>query len=193
MEQFVAPRPADSPEVFRTLVGSRLYGNDHANSDFDIFVVTTSRLERETHDMTDEGDFTHRGIDLFLRRVRHGHPMSCEAAFSPVKEFTADGDAWRPLIEGLRVTSPSAMERYERKIREFCFGGYKERFHATRLSFNLEDLRLHGRFDPVMSDRQKDIAHSLASMKGYSLIRKLIPDDTTVLPDNLIRTLERKQ
>lgn len=48
-----------------------------------------------------------------------------------------------------------AHARYRRTIRAFSYGTMKQRRHAVRLGFNLRDLRLSGRFNPVMTTDQQ--------------------------------------
>jgi hypothetical protein len=53
--------------------------------------------------------------------------------------------------------------KYERTIRKFCFGTFKQRRHAVRLSLNLEQMRAEFRFDPQMNSEQADRASQLAT------------------------------
>lgn len=193
--QFIAPAPEDSPEVFRTPSGSRLYGIAHARSDHDIFVVTTSRLRMTSQTVSEDGslDFTYRGVEEFLERAKTGSHQACEAAFSREKVFTEIGDAWRPMIESLRVTGTEAMARYERTIASFSFGDFKRRRHAVRLSFNLADLRMDGRFEPRMTDAQIERANALATeTKDFDLARLLLPGKDIDFDERRIRFLRKR-
>lgn len=141
------------PEViFKTVHGSRLYGFEHAGSDYDTFTVTDSHARRVKQTIDDEGnDRVEVGIYHFLDLAMSGSHQSVEALFSPVKEW-ADTDAarrWRPLVENARVGGGAVFEKYERTIRRFCYGDFKRRRHAVRLRLNLNELRWAHRIDFV--------------------------------------------
>lgn len=130
-------------EIFRTVHGSRLYGFEHAGSDYDTFIVTDSSARRSRQFIAGDQDTFEVGIHRFLELALSGSHQSVEALFSPVKEWadTAAAARWRPLIEGARVGGPEVFEKYERTIRKFCYGDFKRRRHAVRLRLNLDELR----------------------------------------------------
>lgn len=176
MSQYRSPTAEDSPELFRTTSGSRLYGIAHANSDIDIFVVTSSTLRMAVHEVRPDADWSFRGLDYFLGLALSGSHQACEAAFAPAKEFTAEGAQWKPYLDALRVSSPDAFAKYERTIASFSFGDFKRRRHAARLAFNLRMLRAHGRFNPVMTANEIRLANAVAeNLRDTELAAALLP------------------
>lgn len=149
-------------EVFRTVHGSRLYGMAHEGSDDDIFIVNTSERWKARQSMNGEIDTVRVGLDLFLFRAATGSHQTLEAMFSPYKQWSSYGLKYQPMIEHYKVTGTDVFEKYERTIRKFCYGDFKRRRHAVRLSFNLSELRRLGRFNPVMTAGEIVTANAVA-------------------------------
>lgn len=164
-------------ELFRTIHGSHLYGLAHAGSDLDVFVVTASTRLRARHGFLPDGtDVSTRGLKQFLIHATSGSHQSVEALFSPHKEWAAEGLAWRPMIESMRITGPEVFAKYERTIKNFAHGDLKRRRHAVRLALNLTSLRAHGRFHPVLSPAQAARATDLAErLQGAALLDVIQP------------------
>lgn len=144
--------------IFSTVHGSRLYGLDHSESDMDIFEVTTSHANKARHRVSANGiDRVSVGMDTYLARVFEGSHQAVEALFSPYKTWGTGDHArfYRSYLEGMRVTGRQVFEKYERTIHTFCFGDFKRRRHAARLALNLADLRVEGRFNPVLTPANK--------------------------------------
>lgn len=163
--------------LFSTIHGSHLYGLAHACSDDDRFVVTDSRSPVMRQQVQPDGiDTAAVGLDLFLLRVADGSHQSVEALFSPFKEWSIIGLDYRPMIESMRVGGATAFAAYERTITKFCYGDFKKRRHAARLSLNLAGLRERGRFTPVMTVAEVEWATRLAiACEGDSLREVLLP------------------
>lgn len=138
--------------IFETVHGSHLYGLDHAGSDRDIYRVyegTGVHLKQSIG----EDDVVRGDLEAFIRRAQTGSHQSCEALFSPVKEYAPGGEEkWGPFLEGFRVTGRDVFEKYERTIKKFCYGDYKRRRHAARLHLSLMGLRREGRFNPRLDE-----------------------------------------
>lgn len=157
-------------EIFRTIHGSRLYGLDHAGSDKDTFIVTTSNATKTKHTVSAEEDQQIVGLNLFLYRTYTGSHQSVEALFSPFKVWNPEYEHYRPMVEEMTVYGSNVFEKYERTIKNFCFGDFKRRRHAVRLSWNLMELRENGRFNPRMTDEQIGFSAFLAeTMDGENL------------------------
>jgi hypothetical protein len=141
--------------VFTTIHGSHLYGMAHEGSDKDTFIVTTSTASKARHRVSQDGtiDRVTVGLDLFLRRAFEGSHQAVEALFSPYKEWgdTPVASFHRAYLEGMRITGGNVFAKYERTIKTFCYGDFKRRRHAVRLSLNLRGLRENGMFNPVLS------------------------------------------
>lgn len=139
--------------IFETVHGSHLYGLAHSGSDRDLYKVyegTGLHLKQSVHAGIDvvRGD-----LEAFVRRAQTGSHQSCEALFSPVKQY-APGmeERWGPFLDGFRVTGRDVFEKYERTITKFCYGDYKRRRHAARLHLSLTGLRRDGRFNPQLDE-----------------------------------------
>ncbi|WP_292718140.1 hypothetical protein [Microbacterium sp. 13-71-7] len=142
----------------------------------DMTVVTNSRAQRAQHLYVGEEDHMHLGFDYLLRQAQAGSHQSCEAAFSRSKVFTRQGEPYRAMLSGLRVTSPEAFAKYERTITLFSFGDFKRRRHAVRLAFNLRDLRRSGRFDPELTPIQQALVNAYAKvLRDADLVAQLLP------------------
>lgn len=156
--------------------GSHLYGLAHEGSDMDIFTVTDARTAGATHRVIDGVDTCEMGVDAFLERALSGSHQSVEAMFSPVKEWAPGMDhVWGPMVEGHRITGADVFKKYERTIKKFCFGDFKRRRHACRLSLNLAGLRRDGRFSPVMTQVEALLATKFAeAFEGETLLNHLL-------------------
>lgn len=165
-----------SGELFRTIHGSNLYGVAHAGSDIDMFIVTDAQRTKAKHGHDIGGvDFSIRGLDQFLAHVTSGSHQSVEALFSPYKEYTAAGLAYRPLFESMRIGGTDVYAKYERTIKKFSYGDFKRRRHAARLAMNLADLRVEGRFNPRMTPDEVATATELAeTLHGDALSARLL-------------------
>lgn len=150
--------------IFETVHGSHLYGLAHEGSDMDLYKVYEGRgkdLKQSVHAGVDvvRGD-----LEAFLVRALSGSHQSCEALFSPVKQFAPGMREKRgPFLDAFRVTGSEVFAKYERTIKKFCYGDPKRRRHAVRLSYNLRDLRAYGRFNPRMTDIEARSATNMAN------------------------------
>ena len=171
--------------IFSTIHGSRLYGLDHADSDYDTYTVVTndhdfseSGLRRGQHvrsfaDGPNEDDVVVT-LNEFLKRVGKGSHQACEALFSQEKVLGEGWVTWGPLLNAVRITSPDAFYAYERTIRKFAFGDFKRRRHAIRLAGDLWYLRMWGEFNPRMTQAEVQYATRLAEVaSGNALLRRL--------------------
>lgn len=160
--------------IFTTVHGSRLYGFDHAGSDHDTFVVTTSRSTKPEHTIDGADDRVVMGINRFLLLAMSGSHQSVEALYSPVKEWTHAGRVYRPLISAVSVYGGDVFEKYERTIRKFCYGDFKRRRHAVRLSLNLRELREFGRLESSeLTQPQVMYCNGSAKLEGDELAHLL--------------------
>jgi hypothetical protein len=162
-------------EIFSTVHGSHLYGLAKEDSDMDVFTVTDSTSPRAYQTVLHGLDSTTVGLNTFLVRALGGSHQSVEALFSPYKIWNPDFEQFKPFIENAVVCGPAVYEKYERTVRKFCFGDFKRRRHAVRLRWNLRDLRVMGRFNPVMTEAEKRKATDVAKrMEGEELWKSLM-------------------
>lgn len=148
--------------IFSTIHGSRLYGLAHEGSDRDTFTVTDNTSTHARQTVNGDSDSVRVGFNTFLIRALGGSHQSVEALFSPYKEWNEDFLHLKPFIDNMVVCGGEVYAKYERTIRKFCFGDFKRRRHAVRLSWNLEGLRAEGRFNPVMDEEEATNATALA-------------------------------
>lgn len=172
--------------IFSTIHGSRLYGLDHADSDYDTYTVVTNdhkfdtdadlRLGQHVRSFADAPDKDDVVVTLntFMKRVNKGSHQACEALFSQEKVLGEGWVTWGPLLNAVRVTSPDAFHAYERTIRKFAFGDFKRRRHAIRLATDLHYLRETGTFNPRKPSLWVEFANKRASeASGNALLREL--------------------
>lgn len=163
--------PSARPRViFSTIHGSRLYGLATLESDEDTFTVTDSTDPRPLQTVVGQYDNVTVGFNTFMVRALGGSHQSVEALFSPYKAWNPAYEHFKPFIENAVVCGGDVYAKYERTIHKFCFGDFKRRRHAVRLSFNLAGLRAEGRFNPVMTENEKWTADfSARHMEGEEL------------------------
>jgi hypothetical protein len=169
--------------IFTTPHGSRLYGFAREDSDYDRYTVTDSlRLKaRQTVVRTNGGreiDHVRIGFNGFLIKALGGSHQSVEALFSPLKDWNEEFEYLKPFIDNMVVCGAPVYAKYERTIKSFCFGDFKRRRHAVRLSLNLAALREVGRFNPIMDSIDREYCEALATnMEGEPLWRVLMGED----------------
>ena len=161
-------------EIFRTVHGSHLYGLAHAGSDRDTFIVTFEDSGRARQSITGDDDVVRVGWRTFLSLAASGSHQSCEALFSTQKEWTPEGIALKPIIDGMRVTGGEVAHKYERTIRKFAHGDFKKRRHGVRLGLNLGGLRSFGRFDPTLTVEEATWATWMAALTGDELLEQIL-------------------
>lgn len=147
--------------VFETVHGSRLYGLAHEDSDHDLFRVVTDRATKSRHYKDGDLDVTEVGLSLFLERAASGSHQAVEAMFSPYKIW--GDESHKEVIESYVVYGTDVVEKYERTIKKFCHGDFKQRRHALRLALNLAGLRKRGRFYPVLSEWEVSMISDFAT------------------------------
>lgn len=161
--------------LFNTIHGSHLYGLAGASSDKDIFEVTDSTSPKARHRPIVDGiDVCSMGLDAFLEHIYEGSHQSLEALFSPLKVWTPEGLRYRAYLDGYRVGGSAVTRKYARTIRKFCFGDFKRRRHAIRLNYNLHSIREHGRFNPIMTEQEINVANHYAKTRCDEQLWKLL-------------------
>lgn len=139
--------------LFRTVHGSHLYNLNHENSDLDIYEVVSDKWSKKAinsrQTISNGVDKTVVSLSTFLQMANRGVPQALEAMYSTKADIDMISDLRRSF-----VANQYAMEReYARVIRNMGQNS-KQRKHAIRLSMNLEDHWIHGRFNPTLSDDQ---------------------------------------
>lgn len=148
--------------VFTTPHGSRLYGLDHEDSDYDGMVVYRNS-RKPVHKKVGEEDTIHVGFSHLLLYAVEGSHQYLEGLFSQQKTWYAV--EYKPVVDSIVVPSGPVRKKYERTIKKFSFGPEKQRRHAVRLAYNLMRLSRDGRFNPTLERyvalRVKDIGSGL--------------------------------
>lgn len=162
--------------IFRTDHGSHLYGFEHEGSDHDVYEVYegNSRKLRQTTD--GNLDLVRGSLSAFMLRASSGAHQSAEALFSKQKDF-APGmeEKWGHLFDNFRLGA-EAYEKYERTIKKFAFGNFKQRRHAGRLALNLWEMRVSGsgRFNPRIHSIDRHLITAYAKLReGDELLAEL--------------------
>lgn len=160
--------------LFTTMHGSRLYGLSNETSDRDRFTVLASPTARTIHSVTAWEDTVSMGWKRFLLNALSGSHQSVEALFSNRKSWSPQGLEFKPMFDAIRIEGGEVYEKYERTIRKFAYGDFKRRRHAVRLSYNLDELRREGRFNPEMTETERKLANQFATnMFGAELLDML--------------------
>lgn len=135
-------------DLLKTIHGSRLYGTDHADSDFDLYVVSDSHKTGQSINGLD--DLTVVNIQDFISHANKGTPQALEALWSPVK--TVD-PAWEAFFNGIVPNFESTLKNFSAVIYSFYQKDTdKHRLHAMRLSLNLRRFVDRGKFNPVLGE-----------------------------------------
>jgi hypothetical protein len=164
--------PPGTP-LFTTIHGSHLYGLNHPGSDLDTFTVTTSANPKARQRINTDGtDTATVGFDAFLIRALTGSHQSVEALFSPYQTWHTHPEL-APVLANLRIGGGAVAAKYERTITSFAHGDYKKRRHGARLALNLDQLRRHGRFNPVLTAGEKEYISDVAHHAGDQLLTEL--------------------
>lgn len=162
--------------IFSTVAGSHLYGLAHEGSDLDVYEVYEGKSLKLRQSISGNDDSVRGTLEAFLVRAATGSHQSVEALFSQRKVY-APGmqEKYGPMLEGLRITGGDVYAKYERTIRKFCYGDFKRRRHAARLSLNLRSLRDYGKFNPELTQPEIVLCNGYArTFKGDELCNYLI-------------------
>ena len=165
--------------IFTTPHGSRLYGMSNDDSDYDTFtVVTGGRNQKAKHRVKGNQDSVEVTLPKFLSLVTSGSHQSVEALFSPYKEWNPEYESLRPFLESYRIAGPEVFAKYERTIKNFCYGDFKRRRHAVRLMWGLSQLRNRGFLVPVLRPHEVEYATTLAeTLEGEELWTLLVTQE----------------
>lgn len=150
--------------IFSTVHGSHLYGLAHEESDLDVYEVYEGKSLKLRQSMSGKDDSVRGTLDAFLKRAYTGSHQSVEALFSKRKVY-APGmqEMYGPMLDRLYIEGGEVYAKYERTIKKFCYGDFKKRRHACRLSLNLRSLRDYGRFDPELTQPEAVLCTGFAN------------------------------
>ena len=153
--------------LFKTQHGSKLYGLDTPESDDDWFTVMSKKGVTNNHtrkryarqSIVEGVDSTVVDFSTWLAGCLKGVPQYLEAMYSQEPEY----DLITDFRNSFRV-SHQVYETYFRTIKSFALQeGYKHKRHALRLALNLQDIGRYGRFNPRLTDEQRDYISDMAT------------------------------
>lgn len=172
------PKILEEATLLLTHGGSILYGLNHVNSDEDFYRVVKDEFYWEAIGAAPSGNRRR-----MARQTIRGDRDEMTVAFGTFAQFAFDGApqalesmfsqmATIDHLEEFRTsyyasTGPDSMrENYRRTIHRFCYGTFKQRRHALRLSINLNQAQESGgKFNPTMTP--EDAAY-ITAMAGSS-------------------------
>jgi predicted nucleotidyltransferase len=155
--------------LLRVLSGSRMYGLQHEESDYDYMEVYGWDKQKPKHTVTPTLDTLKVSFSDFLRHANNGSPKFVEAMFAAKPEFSTLEHlrkAWRPSL-------PACRHTYHSMTKSLWLEGVetdnvKKRRHAVRLQLNLWDLEDFGRFKPELSPRDRLLVLALGDSRNMA-------------------------
>lgn len=134
--------------LYRTIVGSRLYGTNRPDSDYDWMEVYSSMHTKPRQVITDKDDTIKVSLSTFMSLASQGNHQFLEAMFAP----KTDVDIFHDMRKKFYPDTAKTVKMYCGLIEKF--GDHKSRKRdkaiktALRMSYDLEELLRRGRFDP---------------------------------------------
>lgn len=136
--------------LYRTVVGSRLYGTNRPDSDYDWIEVYSSMRARPRQVIRDNDDTIKVTLSTFMMLASEGRHQYLEAMFAPRSEI----DMFYDMRSHFYPDTAKTVNLYRRTINKF--GDHKARKKqkamqtALRLTYNLEEIIQTGKFNPVL-------------------------------------------
>lgn len=162
--------------IFETIHGSRLYGLNHADSDFDYYrVLPFGDSHRTKHRIQGTEDTLTLTFPRFLQHASEGRPQALEAMYSG--KATTDEISY--IRSGFRPSQSAVIDAYARTIRSFAFSNtYKKRRHALRLTENLNEFLERGSFNPTLLESVRTRINEDALTEEIEFLRVLASRST---------------
>lgn len=164
--------PRTGGELLRLVHGSHLYGTAHAGSDLDLYVVVAGS-HRPVQTIRDGIDVMVLGLPQFLAQASAGVPQALEAMFAPQPELDLIGH----LRRAFRVAGGELLDRMRRTVRAFAGdprNPLKRRRHALRIAYGLGDVKVRGRYCPVLTGDRLSAVLSVVDSTSREELRALI-------------------
>lgn len=152
--------------LFRTIHGSRLYGLNHAGSDYDYWEVHTNtkydnKRKEISQTIVNGLDVVKMNLSTFMLYADRSSHQVLDCMFSQQAETDLIGD----LRANYRLNTGTFVPLYRRTIPHFGdreVGGklteefvHKSKRHAARMCFQLQDGLEYGRFNPTLSEKRR--------------------------------------
>jgi hypothetical protein len=151
--------------LFRTPAGSRLYGLENEDSDYDWYSVVErvpkKRLTFTTHSIVGDQDNTVVDFGTWVNACQAGVPQALEAMFSTkakvdrIAEYRAGFKAGTDYSKYLGTMKKMSHEHPD---------SFKHKRHILRLALNMKGLRERNRFDPTLDRVQIALINGLAKL-----------------------------
>lgn len=152
--------------LFKTVHGSRLYGLNHDDSDYDYYTVVdkvkTRKASYSTQTIIGENDSVVVDFGTWIGQCTIGVPQALEAMFSNMAVVDEISEFRNDFKTGTQVYS-----RYLRTIKSFAYADkdpYKRKRHAMRLAINMNQIRKDGRFNPTLTPAMARYISSVANL-----------------------------
>lgn len=137
--------------LLRTIHGSRLYGLNHAESDYDYYTVIAESGHATSQLFSGDDDSITVPWNVFARQIVEGAPQALEALFSPLAD-PGPLDAYRSHFY---PDTANVAQVYRRAMKSTALrGDEKGRRQALRHALNLAQMFDTGRFCPVLTPEQ---------------------------------------
>lgn len=162
--------------VFITPVGSRLYGLENADSDYDYFVIRDKDMRRNKHSVQEEFDVrTFSAIGLHEMLMRKPTHTGLEALYSPLRVLGPRASTWMPFLDGIRPGLPALRHTFLSAALGTLTVKDEAKFKRFRLGLMLADKYIEatksgGLYNPRLSPLEADDLHARAeALFGDSL------------------------
>lgn len=152
--------------LFRTIHGSRLYGLNHADSDYDYWEVHSNKpgdnpAKQIKQTIKDGLDTVQMNLSTFMLYANRSSHQVLDCMFSQYAEV----DMLGALRANYWLNTGTFVPLYRRTIPKFSMReieqGYDAKFvlkskrHAVRMCYQLEDGLKYGKFNPTLSEERR--------------------------------------
>jgi len=170
---------SDQTIILETLIGSRLYGTFHKNSDYDVLrVIKNTKTGQSIVGIKDSNgvirieDVITLSLNDFLQGIESGTHQCLEALHSPIK--TVLHPAYAPMLSNIHPNLANMVQTYvgaitqmgrRHKPQPYHLVDHKTRSHILRLAYQLHDVFINlpagsTRFNPVLTPKRLAIIQS---------------------------------
>lgn len=160
--------------LYKCLIGSRLYGTNRPDSDYDWFEVYSSGRTRQK--VTKEQDVIRTSLTTFMRYAANGAHQHLEAMFAP--DACVYADTFPDLRRSYRCDTIKTALLYKRTIKNFLATqhtdkrGDKAIKTALRMVYNLEEILLYARFNPRLPTETVQLLQSLTRDEAHDMVEQ---------------------
>jgi predicted nucleotidyltransferase len=117
VHEILKERNLQDSVMLTSLTGSRLYGLDTPDSDFDVHVVVFQKLQKGFYHEYEDFDLTIISYDVFLEGLSEAAPVSVDILFSETSEIST---TFESFLKSYRV-SAQRYAAHSRRLAELDF------------------------------------------------------------------------